>query len=1150
MPEKDELIDDLDELSFVDDNSNNFDNDDLNNKIIDFNNYNNSSNQDVNGLNNKLIDNSDQQNNNVLNNPSNQKELNNNKDYKKASSGREAFNRSLNDRNYYKNKKNEAAERLKNAKTNLANKKKSQDSAKKKVSDDKEKLVGSNNDIEKKENNQELKDAKKEEKSSLKDTLGAKKELGQSKKDLFNAKKDSLKSKAFAAKNPVEAAKMVAIKFLKKIRNLLLIKVVLPVTIIVLLIVILISSIFEVFDKVDQVMTGVANFQEKLDNFLNGLGFNDSEQAFYNEIDDLNKKYNNAIDVPLLMATIFYDDIKNGLDPEDDMVSTALVEEDSDNDFFLVALAKKTIVKWYTESNVTVGKDGLRYTSNKIYRLRKLAGHQFTDSKYTPETISLGRYLSKYFLNLGEDVLSLIKDAIVYILNSIFNIGNTIESLKEVLFDDEDFFMTDTGALMEKLFNDIVAVFKDIFGGLFTPVTDISFFCSTNEVDLSTDGYVSEATEEHGEIHLVCVTHKVHTKYDVDEEAYFKYLKEEYIPRMPEFQKELMGIAKNTKQYDEAIDDIISNIKVYRDSYNDYYKTSDQTENIKKYTNRDKGNIKPLVINSLTLPVEVAEGFTPNISGNNAYGYGSGTSLNKGIYLNETTIGARAGDNVYSVYDGEVTALPDSNSSSNNNTKSYDNMLFLGDSRYVGISNELKALGSNIYVAAVGSSLPSDFIKLTEEGYGHIQTTHDSGDFALPSNVSNVSIMLGVNSLDQTKALQTVVENLHKRYPRAIVYINSVYNLGEPYNNYKDKNQRVKDFNDTMKLYAADKSYAKYIDITFGINDDSTGLKSSYTRDGVHLNQEGNSVLLKNLMFEISGNASNDNLVIRHIMMLNGTKYEFYTQYGEIDIDESIKVGTEVKKGQKIGVINSSGSLYFEFDESTGEALNPIGLYVKNYSVGLTGNTNAEKIFNYFIDNGYSVAGTCGMMGNISSEAYPAFEPNSIEITDWKTVTNHGYTSQQFTDLVDSGSVTYDEFLASERFGIYSGNRYGYGLAGFTALDIKKILWSNTVEQGASIADLYGQLKTIEDSMNLRRANLKTEMQTETNVKNAALLFSVYYEGCSKCKDESYCGTQYRIARANSIYNYYVNNNYSITGITNEIVRSGDSSVDTNKCIP
>ena len=105
-------------------------------------------------------------------------------------------------------------------------------------------------------------------------------------------------------------------------------------------------------------------------------------------------------------------------------------------------------------------------------------------------------------------------------------------------------------------------------------------------------------------------------------------------------------------------------------------------------------------------------------------------------------------------------------------------------------------------------------------------------------------------------------------------------------------------------------------------------------------------------------------------------------------------------------------------------------------------------------------------------------------------------------------------------------------------------------EQGASIADLYGQLKTIEDSMNLRRANLKTEMQTETNVKNAALLFSVYYEGCSKCKDESYCGTQYRIARANSIYNYYVNNNYSITGITNEIVRSGDSSVDTNKCIP
>lgn len=45
----------------------------------------------------------------------------------------------------------------------------------------------------------------------------------------------------------------------------------------------------------------------------------------------------------------------------------------------------------------------------------------------------------------------------------------------------------------------------------------------------------------------------------------------------------------------------------------------------------------------------------------------------------------------------------------------------------------------------------------------------------------------------------------------------------------------------------------------------------------------------------------------------------------------------------------------------------------------LVGNNNKQKIWNYLLAQGFTAAGAAGVMGNIQNEAYPAFEPRSLE---------------------------------------------------------------------------------------------------------------------------------------------------------------------------
>lgn len=109
----------------------------------------------------------------------------------------------------------------------------------------------------------------------------------------------------------------------------------------------------------------------------------------------------------------------------------------------------------------------------------------------------------------------------------------------------------------------------------------------------------------------------------------------------------------------------------------------------------------------------------------------------------------------------------------------------------------------------------------------------------------------------------------------------------------------------------------------------------------------------------------------------------------------------------------------------------------------LKGRNTSEKIYNFFIDNGFTKEGACAVMANLDHES--GLKPNNLQDSfESKLGTDTYYTS-----AVNAKTYTKDQFI---------NDQAGYGLAQWTYYTRKKKLYEATVEKGLSIGDLYGQL--------------------------------------------------------------------------------------------
>ena len=641
MPEKEENVP---ELSIVENDDNNNvelpNNDDDKSSAEEKIETKNETNNDVNGANSN--EDTDSNSNNTLNNK------NNNSNYSRASNSREAFERRLKDNNYYDKQKKNNQDKLNNIKKEREENNKKKEGANERLKKAKEKISGKTGDQVSKEDKNELKEANKENKQLEKKDKKLSKEEKKLIKENKSIEKDEKKAKVYGVLHPLE--------FLKsKLKTFFVIKVLPKLLIIILVVVVfcfILESVFEIFERADKVVRGVANFHERLDNFVNGFGFRDSEQAFYKEMDKLNKFYRNELDTKLLMATIFYDDIENSLD---NTVETKFIASANSGDgIFQSGLALSYVKDVIRDSNETIGKNGVVYTSNKIYRLRRLARHQLKGNGKTA-TISLNDYIfDKVGSQLGASAIDIIKEAALMAVQIYFGLKNPNlwESVYETMFKDEKLLMTDTGAHIEQLGTDFLNIFKTLLG-TFTDIEGVSFgFDSITSFVEELGSAVYELIIELDPLEAIKTINPL-TWFDItyeldtlDEETYFKYLREEYIPEMPEFKKYLGGLDRGSEKYNRAVERIVKRIKEIRDDYDEYFGENEATAEFNRET--CSGNIKSSLVGELVKPTSTSD---TNITFNGDYSYGlvSG-GIHQGIEINSHTTGNNEGDPVYSIY--------------------------------------------------------------------------------------------------------------------------------------------------------------------------------------------------------------------------------------------------------------------------------------------------------------------------------------------------------------------------------------------------------------------------------------------------------------------------------------------------------------------
>lgn len=475
-------------------------------------------------------------------------------------------------------------------------------------------------------------DQKQESKQSIKDKVGSK--ISGKNKTNTQGKVDSIVKQTISgfAKKALIAAAPYIIGFI------------LLIVLIFFVIELILGPIMEAWGYIDEAITGTANFSEKLTNFYSGFGFQDSKEAFYDELDDLCDRYGcsndgTGLDVPLLLSTLFYTEgmgYDTAYDEVEalDAIDASVFGEGSPTGLFNVV--RGYLRNKFDEAQQTVDENGLTYNAGKIYRLRKLARNQFHTDFFgnatregEEKTMGLGEFLKTYGKNIGKDIVNLLEGLISTSWNSI-NVA--LKELYAFIVGSEysGSFFDNAGEAAQDVLHTITQLIGDIFYGILD-ITDIS-------------------------ISLNGVTIKYKT-WKYDEDNYKNYLMKYYFEHMPEFKSMIKGLSDEAKENrkEQLYNDILSNKKLFEDIFLQYQNSSSEN-----YVESCLGAINQTLVNNLNKPVDIEENFNVSFDENYSYGIVNGKNHN-GVDLNTTTTGVNLGSNVYSVANGKIVSIEDSN---------------------------------------------------------------------------------------------------------------------------------------------------------------------------------------------------------------------------------------------------------------------------------------------------------------------------------------------------------------------------------------------------------------------------------------------------------------------------------------------------------
>ena len=130
------------------------------------------------------------------------------------------------------------------------------------------------------------------------------------------------------------------------------------------------SPILEAVEFLSEKWDSISIVAQKGDNLYSGFGFKTTKQAFLDEVDYLYERYDEQLDVPLIMATLYYTE-QGTYDEKFDSLPD--ISEDGVSASVSMSSILSMLKEKIDETHETVDEDGMRYTAGKIYRLRRLA---------------------------------------------------------------------------------------------------------------------------------------------------------------------------------------------------------------------------------------------------------------------------------------------------------------------------------------------------------------------------------------------------------------------------------------------------------------------------------------------------------------------------------------------------------------------------------------------------------------------------------------------------------------------------------------------------------------------------------------------------------------------------------------------------------
>lgn len=444
---------------------------------------------------------------------------------------------------------------------------------------------------------------KSEEKSDVKEKVDQK--VNEAKNDAMTVAKGAAE---IAAGNKVQGIIDLAPLFLKQLKK----KIILYVSMFFISFFALAAIFFAILgpmqdtlDKLKEFWDGVTEFSEKTNNMYSGLGFKTTEQAFYEELDDIYNDNFSDINLALIMSALYYPETDN--EYETDYSKT----EDSGDSFLSEAA-----------SLVTNPSDDT-YTQGKILRARMLA--KGMTEEVDGEEVTLEEFIRLYreqmakdTMNLGEPLLGVLLNA-----NPMSIMEEKLKELYNIIFSPE--FVTSEGEFKNALSN----ILETATLG-FKTVTSVKF--RKQEGSLLPEIYVTMKIKAY------------------DEEKFKQFLATKYIPKMPEYKKYIDNLTGNAR--DEEIERIVKDIYERESWYTDVYGMVEG--NVENNDSTCVGAIDNDVVTELAQPVKVGD--SVSFDGEYAYGISNG-KLHNGVDLNETTSGTKAGDDVFAVANGKVIEI-------------------------------------------------------------------------------------------------------------------------------------------------------------------------------------------------------------------------------------------------------------------------------------------------------------------------------------------------------------------------------------------------------------------------------------------------------------------------------------------------------------